>query len=323
LLVEFSFNESKQIEHKFTWATDFTIGTSAKLKLSYPAIASVELGGKVEEKISDSNTISRLITRTIQETSKPTCPPLTKLKCELKAKRSQLLIPYTANSKRIVGGRSYHYLINGNYSSDNYCSYCTFEEIITRNILLVGCTGSGKSTLAKVLSGDESFAEGSSSVSKTKFFKKSQEFEHQENYYSVIDNIGFGDTKLDPKEEMIRIGKAINSAYQGLSQVLFVFSSRFSEQEKEGIRKLAALKITNDYITLVRSKFDNFGNKEACERDKKALEEESSEMSVLINNCRDILHIDNGDRDSRDESRIKVLNCLHKNCEENPFKPKE
>jgi ABC-type uncharacterized transport system ATPase subunit len=69
------------------------------------------------------------------------------------------------------------YSIKGEYFSDSYSeSRCLAEEIPIRNILLVGCTGSGKSTLAKILSGDNRFEEGSGSVSKTKFFKKSEEF---------------------------------------------------------------------------------------------------------------------------------------------------
>jgi len=139
----------------------------------------------------------------------------------------------------------------------------------------------------------------------------------------VIDNIGFGDNKVSERDVLIRIGQAINSAYQGLSHVLFVFDGRFSDKEKEGFRKLAALKITNSYITLVRSKFDNFYNEDECEEDRIVLEKESPEISQLLNNCRGLLHIDNGDKDSRDDSREKVLDYLNNNCEDNPFKPKE
>jgi len=139
----------------------------------------------------------------------------------------------------------------------------------------------------------------------------------------VIDNIGFGDIKVSERDVLIRIGEAINSARQGLGQVLFVFDGRFSDKEKEGFRKLAALKITNSYITLVRSKFDNFGNEEECERDRELLEKESPEINQMVNNCRGLLHVDNGDEDSRGDSRKKTLDYLDNNCEDNPFKPKE
>ncbi|CAG8558343.1 15118_t:CDS:2 [Gigaspora margarita] len=52
------------------------------------------------------------------------------------------------------------------------------------------------------------------------------------------------------KRMLMRISKAINHASQGLSHILFVFKDRFSEEEKEGFQKLAALKITESYITI-------------------------------------------------------------------------
>jgi energy-coupling factor transporter ATP-binding protein EcfA2 len=319
----FEYTEQRQNEHTLTLTTDFTWGLSGGLNLNPSNIVGLKINGKLEEKLGTADSFKETKSITIKESFDFECPPWTKIQVKLEAKR--IKTPYTAKIERTIGNRTYNYLVEGEYSRDDYSNHtCSHEPVITKNILLVGCTGSGKSTLAKVLSGeDDKFEEGEGSVSKTKYHKKSDEFEERGNYFCAIDNIGFGDTKLNEREELIRIGKAINSAYQGLSQVLFVFSDRFSDKEKEGIRKLAALKITNYYITLVRSKFDNFGNKGACEQDKKALEEESPEMSELINNCRGLLHIDNGEQDLRDKSRIKVLNYLQNNCEENPFKPQE
>ncbi|CAG8476342.1 10310_t:CDS:10 [Racocetra fulgida] len=241
----FSFTESIQEAHNFTWSDDFTVGVSAKLSCS--SIVGAEISGQFQAK---------------------------------SAKKVKLFTPYTAKVKRVIGGKSYDYLIDGKYSGDNYSeSRCLTEEITVRNILL-------------------------------------------ENYYCVIDNIGFGDAVVEEKEVLIRIGEAINSAYQGLSHVLFIFGGRFSDKEKENFRKLAALKITNSYITLVRSKFNNFGNKRACERDKAALENESPEIEQLLNNCRGLLHINNGDEDSRDKSRKKVLEDISSLIEDY-FKEKE
>ncbi|KLL04519.1 MAG: hypothetical protein MRERV_20c051 [Mycoplasmataceae bacterium RV_VA103A] len=318
----FGFTESIQKEHNFTLSTDFTLGASAKLSCS--SIVGAEIGGQIEKKTITSNSITETENKTVEESFKVDCSPWKKTRVKLLTKKVKLLTPYTATIKRTIGERTYEYLIDGKYFSDNYSeSHYLTEEITVKNILLVGCTGSGKSTLAKVLSGDNKFEAGDGSVSKTKFFKKSDEFKWKENGYCVIDNIGFGDTKLSEREELIRIGKAINAAYQGLSHVLFVFGGRFSDKEKEGFRKLAALRITNYYITLVRSKFDNFYNEDECKEDEELLRKESPEISQLFDNCRGILHIDNGDEDSRDESREKVLDYLHNNCENDPFKPEE
>jgi predicted GTPase len=187
----------------------------------------------------------------------------------------------------------------------------------------VGCTGSGKSTLANVLSKSNDFIESNQSTSETKFFQKSQEFEHQDDYYCVIDNIGFGDnTEIDERDVLIRIGEAISSAKEGLSHVLLIFDGHFSDKVKEDFEKLAALKITESLITIVRTRFENFGNSKECEEDKKSLEEESPEIKKVLNDCRKLLYIDNGDPRSRKKSREKVLNHL-KSSRPSVFKPKE
>ena len=318
----FTFSESIQKEHNFTCSDDFAWGVSAKFSCS--PIAGLEMNGQIEKKTSISNSITKIETKTIQESLRVKCTPWKKTRVKLLARKVELLTPYTANVKRTIGEKSYEYLIDGEYSSNNYSeSCCLTEEITARNILIVGLTGSGKSTLAKVLSGSDEFVESSQSTSGTKWGKKSNEFEWEGNYYCVIDNIGFGDTKVSERDVLMRIGEAINSAYQGLNHVLFVFDGRFSDKEKESFRKLAALKITNSYITLIKSNFDNFGNKRVCDKDRKLLEQESSEINQLLNNCRGLLHIDNDDKDSRDKSRKKVLDHLHSHCLSSPFKPKE
>jgi hypothetical protein len=106
--------------------------------------------------------------------------------------------------------------------------------------------------------------------------------------------------------------------------VLFVFSGKFTDKEKESLRKINALEITNHYITLIRSKFDNFRVEEECERDREALEKESDETNQLLNSCRRLLYINNDDDDDDDrkDSRKVVLDHLHNSCY-NIFKPKE
>lgn len=320
----FSFTESRQKEHSFTRSKDFTFGVSANLKLTFSSIAGLNIGGKFETKIGNSNTIKIVDNEAILENSEVTCPPWKKMRVELRAKKNKSTVPYTAEVKRKISERIYEYLIDGKYSCDNYYSfYCSPKEITVRNILLVGWTGSGKSTLANVLSDSKVFVESNKSTSETKWGKKSEEFEWRENYYCVIDNIGFGDTEVNEKQELIRIGKAINEAYQGISHVLFVYKKRFSDKEKEAFGKLAALKITNSLITVVRSNFDNFESKKECEKDGESLKNESSEIREVLNNCRGLLHVNNDDKDSRDASREIVLNHLHDSCERSPFKPEE
>jgi hypothetical protein len=53
------------------------------------------------------------------------------------------------------------------------------------------------------------------------------------------------------------------------------------------------------------------------------MEQESSEVRELLNNCRGLLHINNEDEESKQESRAIVLDHLHSSCGRNPFKPQE
>lgn len=318
----FAFTESVQKESNLSWSKEFTLGSEAKL--SIPLLEGLELGGKLERKHSNSNSITEIETKTIEESLRVNCSPWVKTRVRLEVTKAKIITPFTAKVKRGIGSKTYEYLLDGELISDNYSeTRCSAEELTVKNILIVGWTGSGKSTLAKVLSQDDVFQNSSGSVSGTKFAQSSKEFEHQESYYCVIDNIGFGDAKVKEKQVMLRIGEAINSAYQGLSHVLFVFDNRFTEKEKQSLEKLSALKIADHYITLVRSKFENFGTESARVNDRNNMESESSEISELINNCRGFLHINNEDDDSKEESRTLILGHLRNNCEKNPFKPKE
>jgi predicted GTPase len=317
----FEYTEQRQNEHTLTSTTDFTWGLSGDLKLNPSKIVGLKIDGKFEEKLGTADSFKETKSITIKEGFDVECPPWTKIQVKLEAKR--IKTPYTAKIERTIGNRAYNYLVEGEYSRDDYSDYaCSREPIITKNILLVGWTGSGKSTLAKVLSQDDSFQVSNKSVSGTKNHQNSKEFEEKDNYYCVIDNIGFGDAKVDEKEVLIRIGEAINSAYQGLSHVLFVFDGRFSDKEKESLQKLAALKITNRHTTLIRTKFDNFGRKEECDKDIENLEKESLEIKQLINNCRGLLYVNNEKEKLQSKSRIVILNHLNQNCS-NVFKPKE
>ncbi|CFW93322.1 protein of unknown function (AIG1 domain) [endosymbiont DhMRE of Dentiscutata heterogama] len=320
----FKFTESIQKEYNFTLSTDFTWGVSADLKLAPSAVATIGVGGKFEKKSSTSNTIKNTETRTFEKSFDIPCSPWKRTRVKLEAQKVKIVTPCKVSIKRMIGKRSYEYLTDGEYVHDDYSeSNYSHEEITTRNILIVGWTGSGKSTLANVLSSSKDFIESNKSTPETKWGRPSSEFEWKGNYYCVIDNIGFGDTEVNEKEELIRIGKAISEVSQGLSHVLFVYKKRFSDKEKEAFGKLNALKITESLITIVRTNFDNFKSKERRENDIKSLKEEDLGIKQTINSCRGLLHVNNNNDKNRNTSREIVLDHLHDSCERNPFKPEE
>src|SRR5690606_24647628 len=100
-----------------------------------------------------------------------------------------------------------------------------------KNILLIGRTGNGKSTLANVLADTNIFTESADSVSETRSIK-TKTFElgldDEKAKYCVIDTVGVGDTQLDTKDVLYKLGKvAYFVKKNGLNQIFFVTSGRF------------------------------------------------------------------------------------------------
>jgi hypothetical protein len=96
-----------------------------------------KLGGNLEEKFSTSKNVTKTVTKTITEKFDFKCSPRKRTRVKLEAKR--IKTPCTARVKRLIGGRPYEYLIDGEYSRDDYSNYVrSHEEIPVRNILLVG-----------------------------------------------------------------------------------------------------------------------------------------------------------------------------------------
>jgi energy-coupling factor transporter ATP-binding protein EcfA2 len=161
-----------------------------------------------------------------------------------------------------------------------------------RNILIIGHTGSGKSTLANVLTGTKDFKETEYGVSKTKNSQKGV-FEWNETKYRVIDTVGIRNTKLSIDKVLHRTEEAVNSVPKEISQILFVVAKNFTDE----ISTLSQLGLTKshifEYITIVRTNFSNFKNKEMCEKDEEELCKENKTNAEIVKLCKGIIHVDN------------------------------
>jgi GTP-binding protein EngB required for normal cell division len=288
-----------------------------------PSFANGSIDVGLQSKLEFSLGKSKSETKDLKEDFDLACLKRKRMIATLIIKEEKVTVPCTLNVTRKIDGREYKFQIPGSYYCNAYSSESNMKQIDVKNILIVGWTGSGKSTLANVLSESNDFEESDKSTPETKWGKKSKEFEHKGNHYCVVDNIGFGDTEVGEREELIRIGEEISKVSQGLSHVLFVFKKRFSVKEKEAFGKLNALKITNHLITVVRSNFDNFESKKKCKEDEELLKNESSEIREVLNSCRGILHVNNDEDEDRNTSREIVLNHLHDSCKGNPLPPEE
>lgn len=214
-------------------------------------------------------------------------------------------------------------------------NYKDNNESRIRKILLIGKTGNGKSALANVLSNTNNFEESEKSISKTKDF---QAFNFEEDLngtkitYRIIDTIGIGDTKLNEKEVLNKISLACQEVVNGIDQILFVISGRFTKEEIEVynlLRQTIFDESVVSYTTIVRTNFPEFENESKCEEDRQDIVREDSKLSELINSCNKVIYIDNPplvgraaeiNRQIREISRNIVLKHLMINCsEKNPI----
>ncbi|CAG8684223.1 uncharacterized protein OCT59_001584 [Rhizophagus irregularis] len=218
------------------------------------------------------------------------------------------------------------------------------EKRITKNLIIVGRTGGGKSTLSNVITESDVFEESGSSISVTKNFQK-KNFEWNGKSFNVVDTIGVGDTKLSTKKVLYKVLDGIFSIPEGISQILFVIDGRFTAEEakifnmlKGSIFDIFEIGIL-DYVTIVRTKFSNFKNKDKCEADKKQLHNENENIANIVRSCRDVIYVDNPptniqiideedeetvitNKKIRDRSRKIILDYLDKACQVDYFRLK-
>ncbi|CAG8467785.1 19076_t:CDS:10 [Racocetra fulgida] len=208
-----------------------------------------------------------------------------------------------------------------------------------KNILLIGRTGNGKSTLANVLTGTNDFTESADSTSETRTIK-TREFEirldeagNENAKYCVIDTVGVGDTQLDTKAVLLRLGEIAHFIERdGLNQIFFITSGRFTKEEVEAYKLLSSIIFDQqvfNYTTIVRTSFPAFEDDNACNRDREKLRNEGGELSRIFNQAgTKIIYVNNPpllgrasaiavNKETREESGKRLIAYLgtisHKN----------
>ncbi|CAJ0905451.1 4531_t:CDS:1 [Entrophospora sp. SA101] len=199
-----------------------------------------------------------------------------------------------------------------------------------QTILLIGKTGSGKSTVANVISNTKEFKESSGSTSETRDANV-RDFLIDGMSFKLIDTVGLGDTRLTQQEVLYKLAEAFHSIKNGLSQILFVTSGRFTKEEMDVYGLLRTIIFDNNvvnYTTIVRTNFPEFEDADECENDKRQMINENQDLSTVIRACRKVIHIDNPplvgraketNKTIRDESRKRIL--LHLSACREVYKP--
>jgi hypothetical protein len=200
-----------------------------------------------------------------------------------------------------------------------------------RTILLLGRTGNGKSTTANVISNTGHFAESEYGVSETRGIQEGIFRVKKENIdFHIVDTIGIGDTRFDEREVLLKLAEATNAIKNGLNQILFVTSGRFTEEEVKAYTLLRTVFFAEDigeYTTIVRTKFPSFRRVEKCRLDKEKMIAENDDVADIIRSCKKLVHVNNLTEEedpelkSRKECRDILRAHLKFNCGE-VYRPK-
>jgi hypothetical protein len=192
-----------------------------------------------------------------------------------------------------------------------------------------------------VLTDTDEFEESGRSISITNNFQK-KDFEWHGKKYCVVDTVGVENTRLSTNKVLHKIAEGICSMPEGLSQVIFVIDGNFTAGETRIFDLLKDSIFSTDilgYVTIVRTKFSNFKNRDKCNINKKQLLNENEKIAEIVKSCRDVVHVDNpstkiqivdeddqytveNNKKIRKRSREILLNYLDEACQEESFKLK-
>lgn len=200
-----------------------------------------------------------------------------------------------------------------------------------RTVLLLGSTGNGKSTIGNVIGGNNLFKESEEGVSETRNIDiRTFKIEGEDVEYKIIDTIGIGDTRFSERDVLVKIADAADAIKDGLNQVFFVTSGRFTEKEIKAyniIRKVIFAEDMGNYTTIVRTKFPSFRRSERCKVDKEKMIAENEDIADVINSSKSFIHVNNLTEEeeptliSRNECREILRMHLLVNCKE-VYKPR-
>jgi predicted GTPase len=192
-------------------------------------------------------------------------------------------------------------VINGYFGIDLESNKKINSDLVAevRNILLIGVTGSGKSTLANVLVNRNGNFEGvfkssSSSVNTTEDAQV-EEVKIGEVNYRIIDTVGLGDNRMEIPEVAKKLAEGFQKTGGKINRIFLVVKGRFNKEDYEVfylLKELLNLE-PSKYLTIIRTGYEDFKNRESCEEDINTLKNEGELRIVEIVNSAPTVHVNN------------------------------
>ncbi|WNE41016.1 MAG: GTPase Der [Mycoplasmataceae bacterium] len=195
-----------------------------------------------------------------------------------------------------------------------------------RTILLVGRTGKGRSTLANVMSNTNNFKESEYGISQSEGAQIGHfRLKGEDMIYHIIDAIGIGDNRFTEAETLSRLTNAINGVSNGLNQIFFVFSGRFTKEDVKAYNLLRTVLFAEDiskYTTIVQTNFPSFRDPEQRRKNKEVMMSQNEDVATILRSCNRLIHVNNltekEDRQlrTRNDCRAFLRKYLSTNCKE-------
>ena len=178
--------------------------------------------------------------------------------------------------------------------------------------------------MANVISNTNHFKESELGASETRNIQEGRFKPRGDDViYHIIDTIGIGDTSLSEQQVLLKLAEATNAIKNGLNQILFVTSGRFTEEEVKAYTLLRTVFFNEEigkYTTVVRTKFPTFRRADRCKLDKETMIKENEDVADIIRSCNRLIHVNNMTEDedpelkTRAECREILRNHLKFNC---------
>jgi hypothetical protein len=142
--------------------------------------------------------------------------------------------------------------------------------------------------------------------------------------YHLVDTIGIGDNRFDENLILNKLAEAVKEVKDGLNQILFVISGRFTDEEVRAFTLLRTVFFGEDigkYTTIVRTKFPGFRDPEKRRKNKEMMMSQNEDVATILRSCRRLIHvnhlteIEDFKQRARNDCRAYLRNYLSSNCQ--------